>query len=201
MENLLFFAAGALTLAVCLFFFYQNKRVKKYRAEHEIKNADDRKRIEADLKAHFDEIERIMANINKYKNVLLFMLPIPAMAQPMAIPKLQYKDVISISTKGLIYNYADTAIVISPERYRFYEGLIQDITLLNAHYEAVVAGKDSIIDLTIAQLRESDDLLNECGTKLEAERSKKPGAIKVIGQCVAAAIVGLGGIVLGSKFF
>lgn len=201
MEYLLAFLTGAATLAACLFFILRNQKVKDTRAKNTIKTDADRKRIEANIASHGEEVRRIMEKINRYKNaVIILFFPIAAFGQiepprHIPIPELNYKDVMAINKKGLLFNYADSIVVINPERHRFYEGLMLDIVNLNAHYEAVVAGKDSIIELTAGQLRESDDLLNQCAADLEALRKDDGGGWLGMGAKALLASV-IGGVIV-----
>ena len=200
---LLAFATGAATLAVVVFFILRRQDTKNARRKYEIKDDKDRARIERNIAEHGEEVRRIMDKINRYKNVVVVLFfPLAAFGQPssMAIPTLNYKDVVAINRQGVIMNHADSIVVISPERYRFYEGLIVDITNLNAHYEAIVAGKDSVIELTTNQLRESDDLLNQCATDLNAKNEKKGGSwLGATGSVVGGLLLGIVAVVASVK--
>ena len=200
---LLAFVTGAATLAAVVFFILRRQDAKNTRRKYEIKNNQDRARIERNIAEHGEEVRRIMDKINRYKNVVVVLFfPLAAFGQPssMAIPPLNYKDVVAINRQGVIMNHADSIVVINPERYRFYEGLIVDITNLNAHYEAIVAGKDSIIDLTAKQLRESDDLLNQCATDLESKTQKKGGSwLGATGSVVGGLLLGIIAVVASVK--
>lgn len=200
---LLAFVTGAATLAAVVFFILRRQDVKNASRKYEIKDDKDRARIERNIAEHGEEVRRIMDKINRYKNVVVVLFfPLAAFGQPsgMAIPPLNYKDVVAINRQGVVMNHADSIVVISPERYRFYEGLIVDITNLNAHYEAIVAGKDSIIDLTTNQLRESDDLLNQCATDREAKTQKKGGSwLGATGSVVGGLLLGVIAVVASVK--
>lgn len=198
---LLAFVAGAATLAAVVFFILRRQDNQATRQKYEIKNDQDRARIERNIAEHGEEVRRIMDKINRYKNaVIILFFPIAAMGQQATIPQLDYKDVIAINKPGIVMNYADSLIAINPERYRFYEGLIIDITNLSQHYEAIVASKDSIIELNQKQLRESDDLLNQCATDLNAMREPKDnGWLGGTGRVMLGLIIGLASVAVGIK--
>lgn len=200
---LLAFVTGAATLAAVVFFILRRQDTQATRRKYEIKDDKDRARIERNIAEHGEEVRRIMDKINRYKNVVVVLFfPLAAFGQSssMTIPPLNYKDVIAINRQGVIMNHTDSIVVINPERYRFYEGLLIDITNLSQHYEAIVASKDSIIDLTQKQLRESDDLLNQCATDLNAMREpKESGWLGGTGRVMLALIIGLASVAVGIK--
>lgn len=206
MKELIFaFITGAASLAVIVFLLDRNRAVKKTRQQNTVRNEEDRKRIEANIAKHGEEVRRIMEKINRYRNVLIFVIPASlAGAQPasMKIPPLNYKDVLAINQRGPLLNYADSIVVISPERYRFYEGLILDAVQLSEHYEAMLSGKDSLLQNARAQLVEADDLLKQCGDDLEELRRKKAGGwFGTTGKMLATGIIAIIAVMVYAKVF
>lgn len=187
-------------LGLIAFLINRNEAVNNTRRGNQIKDDADRRRMEREITKHGEEVKRIMEKINRYKNVLvLLVFPLAGWGQSstgMKIPELNYKDVIFINSRGFVMNYADSVVVINPERYRFYEGLLMDITNLNGHYEAIIANKDSIIELTQNQLQESDDLLNQCANELNAARQKKnEGWLGGTGRVLLGLIIGTAAVI------
>lgn len=212
MEYIIALLTGAATFAACIFFILRRQNAKQtppnqnpaiIRAEKE--RAETKERIEALIRENGEEVRRIMEKINRYAKILILaMLPAAASGQAsqIEIPKMNYKDVFAVNKPGLIFSHADSIIIITPERHRFYEGLIQDAIRLSKHYEVMLAGKDTLLQMEQARAAGAESMLADCGASLEQTRSKTRGGwFGTTGKILAASIIAIVAIGVYAKVF